>query len=118
MSARQSTPLPNSPMHEKEDDELSLMSDSEDELPSRFASLIIDRQAPQTWSEVDVDRMQRMALSIARQALPAAENTEPAPHVAMSTGPSELDTTDPLGFGQLDLKTMQLVRIYLKCCQS
>jgi hypothetical protein len=95
---------------ERDDDELSMMSESdqEDLNPAPFPTLFVDRGAPRTWAEVDVERMQNVALNIARSALPAIDNAEPAPHLVPSPTWA-LDTADPLGLGSVDPRAMALV---------
>lgn len=94
--------------------DISLMSSGgggEDEGAGPSAPRVDLLDQPTTWAEVDVSELQRVALGIARSAVPELERADPDARLAVAP---EADTADPLGFGFLDSRTLTLVR----CCCS
>lgn len=69
--------------------------------------------------QVDRDELERIALNIARNAVPPAaaagseENAEAAARVSISAAVAEqaeaYDSTDPLGYGRIDARLLKLV---------
>ncbi|KAK9836321.1 hypothetical protein WJX81_005210 [Elliptochloris bilobata] len=65
---------------------------------------------PQTWEEVDVEELQRIAVNIARAAVPSAESLEVGARLAMQAAAMEAESADPLGLGRVDTRGLALVR--------
>ncbi|KAL4452618.1 hypothetical protein ABPG75_008280 [Micractinium tetrahymenae] len=109
------------------DDDISLMSeDWEEERAALQAALsgtpakAEDFENSSLWAEVDRDELERIALNIARNAVPPAaaagseENAEAAARLSISAAVAEqaeaYDSTDPLGYGRIDTRSLKLSR--------
>ena len=65
---------------------------------------------PQSWEEVDVEELERIAVNIARSAVPSTESLEVGARLAMQAAAMEAESADPLGLGRVDTRALALVR--------
>ena len=65
---------------------------------------------PQAWEEVDAEELERVAVNIARAAVPSTESLEVGARLAMQAAAMEAESADPLGLGRVDTRGLALVR--------
>ena len=65
---------------------------------------------PQAWEEVDAEELERIAVNIARAAVPSTESLEVGARLAMQAAAMEAESADPLGLGRVDTRGLALVR--------
>ncbi len=59
--------------------------------------------------QVDTDELERIAVSIAQNAVIETENSEAVSRLNMTASAIESDNMDPLGFGRVDTRVLALV---------
>jgi hypothetical protein len=59
---------------------------------------------------VDVEELERIAVNIARAAVPSTESLEVGARLAMQAAAMEAESADPLGLGRVDPRGLALVR--------
>ena len=65
---------------------------------------------PQAWEEVDAEELERIAVNIARAAVPSTESLEVGARLAMQAAAMEAESADPLGLGHVDTRGLALVQ--------
>ena len=88
------------------DSDVSLMSVGDDDTPATGVRRVDLLDQPTTWAEVDAAELERVALSIARTAIPELERADPS---AVLLPDPDADNADPLGLGYIDPRTLSLV---------
>lgn len=68
--------------------------------------------------QVDTDELERIAVSIAQNAVVQTENSEAVTRLHIAASAIESDNMDPLGFGRIDTRVLSLVRNPLDMQQS
>ena len=61
-------------------------------------------------AQVDTGELKRVAITIARNAVPPSENAEAAARINIAAEAVQSDNADPLGLGHIDTRTLTLVR--------
>ena len=65
---------------------------------------------PGQWDEVDAEELERIALAIARNAMPqSSENSDIAARMAAQLAAAQMDQLDILGLGRIDTQNCSLV---------
>ncbi|KAK9814628.1 hypothetical protein WJX72_008970 [[Myrmecia] bisecta] len=67
-------------------------------------------EGPAVWEDVDPEELERIAVTVSRNAIPSSENAEVASRLAMQAAALEADNQDPLGLGRIDTRNLLLVR--------
>ncbi|GAB4814736.1 hypothetical protein N2152v2_001782 [Parachlorella kessleri] len=60
------------------------------------------------WAEVDIDELERVAVTIAQNAVIQTENSEAVSRLNITASAIETDNMDPLGFGRVDTRVLAL----------
>ena len=99
-----------------EGSDISFISDSDDECTARKPETATASAAPvgdsKLWEEVDTDELERVALAVARNAIPPDADAAEAALARRAQEPQlDLDSRDPLGLTPLDLRTLTLVKM-------